>query len=287
MREDEYHAALALAMAGDVEGFRFEKLDTARSRYYTGAEQFELVVMCSHRYQREGERPSPWLSGFAREAPRARLRLVPRAGAFGRVSAQHAMRKASEGFEGLRAVSGKSEHRAHTASSSVFGLVRKADSAQVVQTPAWFLAELRRAYPFDFDPAPVHPAQDAMGIDWGQLNYVNPPFRYTHGFLAKAVEQAKQRGCRSVFLIPEPFQCTWFSDLLMEGCFRRVIFLRSGIRFDGYDRPCPLPLLLLEVGPPLEVHPERGVELPLHFWDPCQKRRKIPSDRRKTLLEMR
>ena len=69
---------------------------------------------------------------------------------------------------------------------------------------------LNREFGFDFDPCP-HPRPegfDGLAIPWGQMNYVNPPFRRTDGntdgptaFVRKAIkEQAEGRS--SVLLLP-------------------------------------------------------------------------------------
>lgn len=77
-------------------------------------------------------------------------------------------------------------------------------------TPVDLLAALDAEFHFDFDPCPYpRPAGfDGLAISWGQMNYVNPPFRKTDGntdgptaFVRKAIyEQASGRS--SVLLLP-------------------------------------------------------------------------------------
>jgi hypothetical protein len=46
-------------------------------------------------------------------------------------------------------------------------------------TPAWLYAQLNDEFDFDFDPCPLYGADgdfDGLAIEWGQSNYVNPPY---------------------------------------------------------------------------------------------------------------
>ncbi|MDH5753515.1 MAG: phage N-6-adenine-methyltransferase [Deltaproteobacteria bacterium] len=79
-------------------------------------------------------------------------------------------------------------------------------------TPPEVLEDLTRRYgPFDFDPCPCPRPEDynSLEIPWGQMNYVNPPFRKHDGvggkgptaFVHKAIAEAKQ-GKGSVLVLP-------------------------------------------------------------------------------------
>lgn len=56
-------------------------------------------------------------------------------------------------------------------------------------TPPDLYAELDRQYSFDFDPCPHPKPEDFDGLtcDWGQSNYVNPPF-------GSIIHQGKKKG---------------------------------------------------------------------------------------------
>lgn len=68
---------------------------------------------------------------------------------------------------------------------------------------------LDREFHFDFDPCPYPFVRDGIEIDWGQMNWVNPPFRSKdaingHGptaFVRKAIEESK-KGRSSVIIAP-------------------------------------------------------------------------------------
>ncbi len=77
-------------------------------------------------------------------------------------------------------------------------------------TPPELYHALDNEFCFDFDPCP-HPLPqgfNAMNIEWGNCNYVNPPFRRKDGnglgptaFVHKAIEQQKL-GKTSVLVLP-------------------------------------------------------------------------------------
>ncbi len=68
---------------------------------------------------------------------------------------------------------------------------------------------LDKEFKFDFDPCPYPYKRDGIDIDWGNVNWVNPPFRRAdaengHGptaFVRKAIEEQK-KGKTSVLIIP-------------------------------------------------------------------------------------
>jgi hypothetical protein len=71
-------------------------------------------------------------------------------------------------------------------------------------TPPDLLRQLNNEFHFDFDPCP-YPRPDAfdgLAAEWGERNWVNPPF--TGGVMAwvrKAMEQ-RARGRMSVIILP-------------------------------------------------------------------------------------
>ena len=83
--------------------------------------------------------------------------------------------------------------------------------SQAWLTPPALYEELDREFHFDFDPCPYPFVRDAIGIEWGQSNFVNPPFRkkdgrFGHGptaFVRKSIEE-HQKGKTVVLTIPTP-----------------------------------------------------------------------------------
>ena len=68
---------------------------------------------------------------------------------------------------------------------------------------------LNNEFHFNFDPCPYPFERDGIEIEWGNYNWVNPPFRRRdaingHGptsFVRKGIEEAKN-GKTSVFILP-------------------------------------------------------------------------------------
>ena len=112
-------------------------------------------------------------------------------------------------------------------------------------TPPEIYKELDNEFHFDNDPCP-YPLPDhfnSLGIDWGKMNYVNPPFRrvdgHGHGptaFARKAIEELKH-GRESVLLLPVQS----YVNLLLEAGAE----LRSMGRVRWIEattgEPCPSP----------------------------------------------
>lgn len=70
-------------------------------------------------------------------------------------------------------------------------------------TPPELMDELQRRFNFDFDPCPYpHPEGfDGLTAEWGQSNYVNPPFKGPTAWVRKAIAE-NAKGKRVVFVFP-------------------------------------------------------------------------------------
>lgn len=141
---------------------------------------------------------------------------------------------------------------------------------QVVQTPKAFYQQINDLFNFDYDPCPIKPDYDAMKTDWGRMNFVNPPFKHVEAFLLRA-EALKTK---AVFLIP----CFLKRRYLQRSkhIIHSIIFLRTGLKFDGYTRKYPNPLALVLLAPG-RIDTRREF-IPAEFWDHVdQKNRKNKS----------
>lgn len=101
--------------------------------------------------------------------------------------------------------------------------------------------ELNKEFQFDHDPCPFPKPKGFNGLvgEWGQMNFVNPPFRTVRGigptaFVKKAIEQAEQ-GRSSVLVLPTAH----YTNLLLEaGALLRSM---GRIRWLEVDTKKPMP----------------------------------------------
>ena len=93
-------------------------------------------------------------------------------------------------------------------------------------TPKYLLDNWNARFNFDFDPCPLFGKEngpDGLTIEWGQRNYVNPPYNRHDKpkFIKKAFEEYK-KGKLVVMLIPV---CTSTKD------FHKIIKVHATVEF--------------------------------------------------------
>ena len=103
------------------------------------------------------------------------------------------------------------------------------------QTPKWFYDELDALYHFDFDPCPLEFDFDGLLCEWGQCNFVNPPYSFhkKEAFVEKAVEE-QAKGRTSVFLLPVSTSTKLFHEIIIPKA-QVVRFLYKRIPFIGVN----------------------------------------------------
>lgn len=111
----------------------------------------------------------------------------------------------------------------------------KSDSWRI---PPYFLDPLNQEFNFDFDPCPYNegeilPENNGLIIDWGQRNFVNPPYsiELKTAFIKKAVEESK-KGKLCVLLLPVIGTSTkLFHDIILPNLSEPIRFIRGRIKF--------------------------------------------------------
>ena len=107
-------------------------------------------------------------------------------------------------------------------------------------TPPELYAELDKEFNFDFDPcpyneSPITPDTDGLLKDWGESNFVNPPYslKLKERFVQRAIRE-QLKGKTSVFLIPVSTSTALFHDYIKPNA-KEIRFVKGRIKFGKRD----------------------------------------------------
>lgn len=102
-------------------------------------------------------------------------------------------------------------------------------------TPKYFLNELNQEFDFDFDPCPLNPEFDGLEIEWGERNFVNPPYnlKLKTAFVKKAIEESK-KGKLCVCLLPVSTSTKLFHEDILPNK-TDIRFIKGRIKFIGFN----------------------------------------------------
>jgi site-specific DNA-methyltransferase (adenine-specific) len=107
-------------------------------------------------------------------------------------------------------------------------------------TPKEFYNKLNEEFNFDFDPCPLNteeitPDKDGLLIEWGQRNYINPPYsqKLKEAFVEKAIEESK-KGKLCVMLLPVSTSTKLFHDKILPNA-KDIRFVKGRIKFLGVN----------------------------------------------------
>ena len=105
------------------------------------------------------------------------------------------------------------------------------------QTPVEVYAALDKEFKFDFDPCPINPKFDGLNVEWGERNFVNPPFgREQPKWIKKGYEEWK-KGKLVVFLIPARTDTIAFHKYIYP--YAELRFVKGRIKFINPDSNIP------------------------------------------------
>lgn len=120
---------------------------------------------------------------------------------------------------------------------------RNLDHSDDWGTPKLFYNELNNEFDFDFDPCPLeHDIEkwDGLNIDWGERNYVNPPYSdkkvtgyLKTSFVKKAIAESK-KGKLCVMLLPVSTSTKLFHNIMLPE-EPEIRFIKGRLRFLGYN----------------------------------------------------
>jgi len=109
------------------------------------------------------------------------------------------------------------------------------------ETPDNLYQVLNDEFNFDFDPCPHNPTFDGLHIEWGNSNFVNPPYKDSREWVRKGYEEW-QKGKLVVFLLPARTDTKTFHTFLYPNA--EIRFLQGRLRFKGAKYPAPFPSMI-------------------------------------------
>lgn len=130
----------------------------------------------------------------------------------------------------------------------IFWKAAQKDRDQFAQTPQEFMEWMERTYgKFDFDPCPANPDFDGLSCDWGNNNYVNPPYNNLKPWLNKAITEWR-KGKQVVFLMPNRIHSKYFLQAVHPWNYPggiELYVIPGGIKFKDYKVRAPFGMIYL------------------------------------------
>jgi site-specific DNA-methyltransferase (adenine-specific) len=103
------------------------------------------------------------------------------------------------------------------------------------ETPKELYDDLDREFDFDFDPCPLFADFNGLDIQWGQRNFINPPYsrNLKDAFVKKAIKESK-KGKLCVLLLPVSTSTILFHDYIQPNA-EEIRFIRGRVKFIGIN----------------------------------------------------
>lgn len=107
------------------------------------------------------------------------------------------------------------------------------------KTPDDLYDKLNDEFNFDFDPCPLHAEFDGLICEWGDRNFINPPYsqKLKEAFIKKASEEA-DKGKICVLLLPVSTSTKIFHEVILyrKRCGNAEIrFIKGRVKFEGIN----------------------------------------------------
>lgn len=101
-------------------------------------------------------------------------------------------------------------------------------------TPKEFYDKLDKEFHFDFDPCPLNAEFDGLSLEWGNSNFINPPYsrKLKEAFIRKAFEESKQ-GKLCVMLLPVSTSTKIFHEIIYPNA--EIRFIKKRLKFIGIN----------------------------------------------------
>lgn len=123
----------------------------------------------------------------------------------------------------------------------------------VWRTPKGVYQTLDAEFQFDFDPCPINPSFDGLTIEWGERNFVNPPYSELRKWIVKSYEQA-MKGKLVVMLIPARTDTLAWHNFVMKA--DEIRFIKGRLRFGEAKNNAPFPSAIVVFKPKFDLKVE-------------------------------
>jgi DNA N-6-adenine-methyltransferase Dam len=107
------------------------------------------------------------------------------------------------------------------------------------KTPRALYQALDAEFRFDYDPCPAKPKLDGLKSDWGNINFVNPPYGKEITKWIQKGYQESLKGKTVVFLLPSRTDTRCWHDYIMKA--DEIRFIRGRLKFDDQKNSAPFP----------------------------------------------
>jgi site-specific DNA-methyltransferase (adenine-specific) len=105
-------------------------------------------------------------------------------------------------------------------------------------TPKEVYQTLDAEFNFDFDPCPIGPTFDGLEVEWGNSNFVNPPYSKLAAWIQKSYQEWK-KGKTVVLLIPSRTDTKAWHEYIMKASSIR--FIKGRLKFGDAKNSAPFP----------------------------------------------
>ena len=115
-------------------------------------------------------------------------------------------------------------------------------------TPNDVYNKLNEEFAFDFDPCPLNdnPDFDGLTIEWGDSNFVNPPYSDISNWCKKCYSEYL-KGKTVVMLIPSRTDTRYWHDYIMKST--EIRFIKGRLKFGGNKNSAPFPSAIIVFNP--------------------------------------
>ncbi len=96
-----------------------------------------------------------------------------------------------------------------------------------------------------------HWLDDALGVSWGQVNWLNPPYSLCRAFVEKAFLESFGGHKITVLLLPSRTDTRWWHDFVWDRDNPRpypgveVRFIKGRVKFGGAANGAPFPSVIV------------------------------------------